>query len=357
MHTFDPRPALLAGVLLGACGEPAPPSDATTDTEATTTAPTATHAPTTSTATSTAADTDDPSTAADTDTDASTGAPVDPTACWTDLPVGEQAFVTHAFTGGSEGIAFGADGLLRVTADDGVFRIDAAGQVEPFAAVPSPVGLAGLADGGFIVASFGQVMTPDGAVYRVDADGAASMLAVGIDDPNFITIAPDGSALVSDDFDTRVFRVTLTGEVSVALEVESPNGMAYSPDGAAFYVASTFTTDAQVTRFAVDAGGLPVPGTGLEIVHVGEGSTPDGLAVSEDNRVYIAANLGGAIYRVDGAASELQEPELVASLAYPASLAFGRGPAFDPCSLYVTQLAADGVVRVSVGVRGAALYD
>jgi gluconolactonase len=179
-------------------------------------------------------------------------------------------------------------------------------------------------------------MQPDGAIFRVDGGGAVSQIAVGIDDPNFVTIAPDGSALVSDDFDTRVFRVTLDGEVSEVLTVESPNGMAYSPDGQAFYVASTFTVDAQLTRFDVDAAGLPVDGSGLEILHLGQGTTPDGIAVSADNQVYVAANLAGEIWRVDGAASELQPGELVASLAYPASLAFGVGPDFDPCSLYVT---------------------
>ncbi len=286
-----------------------------------------------------------------------TGAPVDPTACWTDLAVGEQEFFYKGFAQGSEGIAFGADGGLYVTSAGTVWRLDAAGQASKFAAVPAPVGLAGLADGGFIVAAFGKVMMPDGAVYRVDAGGVASELATGIADPNFVTIAPDGSALVSDDFDARVFRVTLDGDVSVVLNVESPNGMAYSPDGSAFYVASTFTENAQLTRFAVDAKGMPVEASGLEILHLGTGSTPDGIAVSEDDQVYVAANLGGAVWRVDGAATELQAGEKVAELAYPASLAFGRGPDFDPCSLYITQLAADGVVRVAVGVRGVVLQD
>ena len=40
-----------------------------------------------------------------------------------------------------------------------------------------------------------------------------------------------------------------------------------------------------------------------------------------------------------------------------ASLAFGHGPGFDPCSLYITQLDADGIVRVAVGVHGANLYE
>jgi gluconolactonase len=84
-----------------------------------------------------------------------TGAPVDPTACWTDLEVGAQEFFFNGFVGGSEGISFGADGLLYVTADAEVWRLDAAGEASVFAEVAAPVGLARLADGGFIVAGFG----------------------------------------------------------------------------------------------------------------------------------------------------------------------------------------------------------
>lgn len=313
-------------------------------------------------ATATGASTTGPETGTDPGlTGGSTGAPTgstggDPGACWTDLAVGAQEPFYNGFADGSEGISFGPDGKLHVTSEDSVWRLDADGTASVFAAVPAAVGLADLADGGFIVAAFGASQAPDGAVYRVTAGGEASVLATGIDDPNFITIAPDGSALVSDDFDTRVFRVTLDGQVSVVLDVESPNGMAYGPDGTTFFVASTFTADGQLTRYDVDAQGLPIAASALEILHLGTGTTPDGIAVAEDGHVYVAANLGNAIWRVDGAATELQDGELVAELAYPASLAFGRGAGFDPCSLYVTQLLADGVIRVAVGVRGAPLY-
>ncbi len=292
----------------------------------------------------------------DASTVAPTTGPGDPTACWTDLAPFAQEPLYQGFADGSEGVSFGPKGLLHVTSGAHVWTIDADGVATMFADVPAAVGLADLADGSFIVAAFGKAQEPDGAVYRVTAEGQASVLAAGIDDPNFITIAPDGSALVSDDFDTRVFRVTPEGQVSVVLNVESPNGMAYGPDGASFYVASTFTADGQLTRFDVDDAGLPIEATAREILHLGTGTTPDGIAVAEDGFVYVAANLGGAIWRVDGAAETLQPGELVAELPYPASLAFGRGPGFDPCSLYVTQLLADGVIRVAIGAHGAPLY-
>lgn len=285
----------------------------------------------------------------------------DPQACWTDLGIGETEVFYSGFSDGSEGVAFGADGQLYVTtiaAGEGtVWRFDAEGNPEAFANLPYALGLAPLADGGFVVASLGLLQEPDGAVYRVDAQGEVSeLLGVGggIGSPNFVTMAPDGSALISDDVDTRVFRVTMAGELSVVIEnVPSPNGMAYSPDGSRFYVASTFTPQGQLTRYDV-VDGFPVEDSAVEILQLGPTSTPDGIAVDVEDRVYVLANLPGEIWRVDGSATELQAGELVVGgLFSPASAAFGMGPDFDPCSLYVSSLTTDRVTRVHVGVRGA----
>jgi len=310
-------------------------------------------------AASTSADSTD-SSVADSSGDSSTG---DTGECWDDLPIGEVEVLTDAFIMGSEGLAFGIDGKLYATTIDAgvgtVWRIEPDGTTASFSELPYALGLAPLADGGFVVASIGETMAPDGGVYRVDAKGEATLLTDGtIESPNFVVISPEGSALVSDDFDTRVFRVGLDGSVSVAIEdVPSPNGMAYSPDGSTFYVASTFTEDGQLTRYDVDAEGFPDEATATEIFALGPASTLDGIAVDENGFVYMAANLKGEVWRVDGSATSVEEGELVAgSLGSPASLAFGNGSGFDPCSLYSTELFGRNVVRISVGVRGAPLY-
>ncbi len=321
----------------------------------------------TATATETATDTGTTATTTDTDTDTDTDTGTtatetetggDPFACWTDLEIGASEVLYEGFKGGSEGVAFGSDGLLYVTADSIVWRISPEGEASEFSEVPVALGLAPWASGELVVASFGVFDQPDGAIYRVTPAGEASFLVDGIDSPNFVTIASDGSALISDDFDTRVFRVTESGELSVVIDdVPSPNGMAFSPDGASFYVASTFTADGQLTRFDVDGEGMPIEASAREILQLGFGSTPDGIAVDIENRVYVAANLKSEIWRVDGASEEVVPGELVTSdVLHPASLAFGRGPAYDPCSIYVSELDGARIVRVGVGTRGAELY-
>ena len=360
---------MVAGLVTTAgCGDDGSADGSTVGDTAATTAPATGDEATdgdTSASTS-AADGSSSSGGADESTGASTGpGPIE--GCWPDLEPGEVQTLYAGFDGGSEGIAFGADGNLYVTNNDAgtgrVWRVDAAGTAEVFADVPYALGLAGRSDGGFIVASIGETRMPDGAVYTVGADGMASVLPLlggTIDNPNFVAIAPDGSALISDDFDTRVFRVAVDGTVTEAIaDVPSPNGIAYSPSGDALFVASTFTPDGQLTRYDVDAQGMPLEASAVEILQLGPGSTLDGVAVDADGFVYVAANLKGEIWRVDGSSTELQDGELFAAgLMTPASLAFGRSEGgFDPCSLYVTELFGTRVVRLAVGVEGGPLYD
>ncbi|MEM6293869.1 MAG: SMP-30/gluconolactonase/LRE family protein [Myxococcota bacterium] len=300
----------------------------------------------------------DGSTGADASSSSSSGGAA--AGCWDDLAVGEVEVVYDGFSEGSEGISFGADGqLIATTIEDGEGTLWALadGEATAFAQVPYALGLAPRSGGGFVVASIGELMQPDGGVYEVSADGETTLLVDGIDSPNFITLAPDGSTLVSDDFDTRVFHVTADGTVSTVIEnVPSPNGMAYSPDASAFYVATTFDSAGQLTRYDVGEDGLPIEATGVEIMHAGPGQFPDGIAVDADGFVYVLANLSGSIWRVDGAATDLQPGEVVVEgLDSPASMAFGRGDGFDPCSAYITELRGTRVVRVALGVAGAPL--
>lgn len=286
-----------------------------------------------------------------------------PSQCWDDLKVGDVEVLYEGFEGGSEGIAFTSDGRLIVsTLNDGVgtlWEISPEGEATVFVEVPYALGLAPRSDGGLVVASLGEIMEPDGGVYEVSSSGRATLLTEGIDSANFVALVPDGSVLVSDDFDTRVFHVEQDGTLSTVIEdVPSPNGIAYSPDYTALYVASTFSVNGELTKYDVDGDGLPIESSAVEILHTGPGSVNDGIGVDVDNNVYVLANFSGELWKVDGSATELSDGEIVVEgLDSPASMAFGRGENFDPCSAYITELLGPRVVRVALGVEGAALHE
>lgn len=355
------RYACLLTLAVAACGGDDAPADSSSG-GSTGTEPTSSTSAVASTGSTSTAEPTSSSTAAADESGSESSSTGAPSGCWGDLEVGSVETVYDGFAGGSEGVAFSADGaLIATTIDDGVgtlWQISAEGDATTFATVPYALGLAPRSDGGFVVASIGEIMQPDGGVYEVSAGGQESLLADGIDSPNFVAITPGGTTLISDDFDTRVFHVAADGTVTTVIEdVPSPNGIAYSPSGDAFYVASTFSVNGELTRYDVDGDGLPVEDSAIEILHTGPGATNDGIAVDVDGNVYVLANLRGEIWRVDGAATELQDGEVIVDgLESPASIAFGRGGDFDPCSGYVTELFGTRVVRVVLGVEGAPLY-
>jgi sugar lactone lactonase YvrE len=80
----------------------------------------------------------------------------------------------------------------------------------------------------------------------------------------------------------------------------------------------------------------------------------DGVAVDANDQLYVATSLPGKIVRVRGDGTGA--PVIVAQgLTTPASMAFGRAPDFDPCSLYVTSIRDNRIWRVAVGAQGASL--
>lgn len=277
--------------------------------------------------------------------------------CWTDLQPGEYEVFYDGFPtgldGGSEGVAFGADGRLYVGSGDTLWAFGPEGEPEAFAMVPNILGFARLGDG-FVVASIGESNgdETDGAIYHVSAEGVVTLWADGLVNPNFVTMLPGGDALVSDAQSESILRVTSEGVITTAAEgIPSPNGMAYSPDGDFLYVASTFTPEGQVTRMPVGEDGAPLADGWVEVAALGSGYTLDGLAVSPSGAVYVAANIRHSIWRLTPTPDDAPyTAELFAEgLRNPASLAFGAGEGFDPCSVYVTQLFGSAVYRLAIG--------
>jgi len=259
------------------------------------------------------------------------------TACWADLPVGEKAIFAQGFDM-SEGIAFSAAGELFVANRTAVSLVH-------------PIGIAFAPDGDLYVCDFGASSLPapnDGAIYKIGPGYAKTLVATGVANPNFITYTPRGTFLVSDNETATIYELTLGGELTHWLDgLVSPDGMVYSPDRQTLYVAGTIAPGSPLFAVSLDAAGLPLDFAVL--AELDKGSWPDGVALDENGMVYVTENLSGKIVRVDPATGDFTA--LAAGMEGPASMAFGAGPDFDPCSLYVTELRGTHVWRVSVGAH------
>lgn len=264
--------------------------------------------------------------------------------CRNDLPVGG---VETAFELGetNEGIAFGPDGRLYVAgADSGdIWAVGADGAKEKIATLPSALGIA-FKGADLLVAGFGT-----DEVYRVRGR-TFEVYAGPVSKPNFVTVTPWGSLLVSNDYANDVSEV-VAGEATLWTDaVPSPNGMAFNDAGDKLYVVTTFADNPSLWSVALNGNKA---GAAAKVATFTGSPTPDGIAVAADGAVYVALNTGRRLVRVEPVSGATTD--VATGLQFPASLAFGRG-GFDPCSVYVTQLFGKGVHRVSVGVTGARLF-
>ena len=282
------------------------------------------------------------------------------------LPVTAVELVSEGFMS-AEGIAFNGEGRLFVTAslDNGgrdLYEVQTDGGTALIADLQDGIGLASRGASDILVADFGPTSftndgaNSDGLVLSVTPAGAMTTLATGIGDPNFIHVRPDGTLLVSDDFTDIIYESDgAGGDATVFLQgIQSPNGVVEAFDGSELYVAQTFTTlmplsfDGRVWRVPLDGSGDP--GTPVELTTLEGPGANDGVTIDAKGRVYVAENLAGQVWRIDPATDQV---ELVAEgVSTVASLAFGEG-AFNATSIYATQLFGGKVWEIPVGVAGA----
>lgn len=260
--------------------------------------------------------------------------------------------------GASEGIAFLA-GELYIAGSPGVRRIAADGTATMIAEVPGSVGMAAW-QGALYVAGQDEGGTPafcaptnHGVIWRVTADGQKSVFASGFISPNFIVATPWNTLLVSDDCinNRNIYEVDEQGSVTVwDNTIASANGMAFDPTASNLLVVNTFVRTPLLQQIAIAADHSSAATTSVHSFAMG--TTPDGLALDDAGNAYVALNIIGEIHRVspDGTATPF-----ASGMTSPASLAFGDGPDFDPCSMYVTSLTGEDVYRVAVGGLGLPL--
>jgi len=290
--------------------------------------------------------TSDPSTGADdsgTFDGGSDGGGSNP-ACWTDLAPGQVRTVTSGFSDGTEGLAF-VDGRLFVTAPTQVVEIHPDGSTAVLWTNDHALGLARVGDELWVAdpGTFSMAGDSDGQVWALGLDGSARLVSDGASNPNFLAATPWGTVLLADDTVDGLWEIDpATGARSLWLaDVPSPNGIGVTAQ--AVTVASTFVADAPVWRASVQDG---VAGSAEVLANTVTGGANDGLVLGADGSTWVAVNLAGELWRIgpDGAAASF-----VQDLDSPASLGFGEGSDWDPCSIYATSLFGEEVVRIAVG--------
>lgn len=257
---------------------------------------------------------------------------------------GEVEMVTRDAPATTEGLVFDAAGRLYVSTSKAVYEVSPAGVFTELAALPSALGLHAEADR-LLVAGINT-----GQLYSlVPSSGVTATVASGLGQPNFVVAGPRGGWLVADDFTDRISEVTAAGAATIYTRaVDSPNGMAWAPDGRTLYIASTFS-DEGLWALPVAADGTPDDAKVRKVAALPGGSTPDGITITAGGAVYVALNTMGRIARV--APDGTLDPAFAEGLEFPASLGISRGGAFDSCSLWVSSLLTRKIFRVGLAAE------
>jgi gluconolactonase len=171
----------------------------------------------------------------------------------------------------------------------------------------------------------GRLLTAEGKgrVTRTEKNGAVTVLAQeGLQAPNDIVYAIDGSVYFSDLRAGRVYQITRErsgtggapprGEVRLVLETPAPNGVALSPNQQELYVADVKSNT--VRRYEIMADGRLGEGRPFVSVRV------DGLKTDEAGNVWMASGDSVLVYSASGQhLGSIRPPE------GPSNCCFGEG--------------------------------
>lgn len=258
----------------------------------------------------------------------------------------------------AEGIALGSTSegepvLYVSTRDDRIVRVRPDGTTEDFLTVDDPLGIAVQADGDLVVCA-----RAEGAprLLRVTRDGTVSTLVANAPDgssfglTNFVAVAPDDSVVFTDSMADRVYRADADGSglAQITDAIPYPNGLAFSTDGSALYVASWSGDTVYALPFDRDAStyGTPTPAlTGVTNV--------DGIVTTSTGELVLVTSSLGVLLATPG--SETRETLASSrSIVLPANGVFGD-EAFGRSSLFVAALGEMQVFRVRTELEGAPL--
>ena len=180
---------------------------------------------------------------------------------------------------------------------------------------------------------------PQAGLFRVNPrTGGRSIFAQGLGMANGVARGPDGAVYASNNFGTKLDRIA-DGLVEHGwATVNSANGLVVDRAGRFLYAAQTFQAPeiarvevahpSQVTTFAAGA-----PEDGSVFL--------DGMTRDRAGNLFVAANVGGQIWRVD---RQGRICVLARGLTNPSAVAFGSGRhRFHAGNLYAVTFGGDVV--------------
>jgi gluconolactonase len=196
----------------------------------------------------------------------------------------------------------------------------------------------------------GRLLTAEGGarVTRTEKNGSITVLAAdGLDGPNDLVYAIDGSVYFSDLPAGKVYQITRErsgaggapprGQVRVVAETPAPNGVALSPNQQQLYVADVKTNMVRVHDIEPD--GRLKPGRDFAAIRV------DGLKTDEAGNVWMASRDGIYVYSAAG-----EQLGIIRTPEGPSNCCWGEGFR----GLYIT--ARKSVYHIPTKVPGTRTF-
>jgi sugar lactone lactonase YvrE len=210
-----------------------------------------------------------------------------------------------------ESVAVDRRGRLFFTNDGSLLRLDRpGGQPRVLTQIENPGGLA-FDDAGNVIVGYGNNAAngtvgdqtgPSGLLRVNPVTGASEVYATGLSMANGVARAPDGTYYASNDFGSNIDRIQNGVTERGWSHVESGNGLAIDMEGRYLYAAQTFRPAAiQRIELSNPANVTQYVAAGPEDMAAGL----DGMARDDENRLFVAANGAGQIWRIDRDPAEI----------------------------------------------------
>lgn len=250
---------------------------------------------------------------------------------------------------GSEDLAL--DGLGHLAGKDGtnVVLLDAQGAASTLAmSIGQAYGLRFMLGGDLLVALPGA-----GQIRRITPQGTVTTFATGLSSPNGIFPDLDGNVWVTEFSGSRVVRFPSGGGTATPIvtgaQAAAANGVIFDPTRRLLFFTNYSAGD--IKRVAIAQDGTP--GTPQLVTSIN--GNPDGLTMDACGHLYVVDQGNSRLYRVrldaNGAAVG-NATQLATFTANVANAQFGRGTGFSPTSLYLAGNPGT-VYAVDIGVGGA----